>query len=96
MVELNKNLFKFIIKHLNQVKEGDLSVLIKKFWSLVILILQVPIYLLSFPIIIFLMLIKPFYLIRWTSLDPPRIGHFAKETELFCCAEDLKINIMVE
>ena len=93
MVELNKNLFKFTIKHLHQIKKGDLSVLIKKFWSFVILILQVPIYLLSFPIIIFLMLIKPFYLIRWTSLMSPRIGHFAKETEFFCCAEDLKINV---
>jgi len=79
-------------KHINQVKKGGVKVIIKKLRSLIYLILQIPIYLISIPLIITLHLIKPWYLIRWQELVSSRIGHFSAETELNCCERDAGIN----
>jgi putative glycosyltransferase (TIGR04372 family) len=47
----------------------------------------------SIPAVIIIRLVGPWYLIRWDTLQSRRIGHFAKETELYCCERDAKINI---
>ena len=92
MAALNKFLKKQFHKHITQIRKGGFKVIIKKIFSIIKLCFQIPVYPFSIPIIIFLYIIKPFYLVRWISLWSSRIGHFAKETELYCCAEDLKIN----
>ena len=93
MAELNKiNLLK-LNKHFIQIKKGGVKAIIKKLRSFIYLILQIPIYLISIPIVIIIRLIRPWFLIRWGALHSSRIGHFAKETELYCCERDAKINI---
>ena len=79
-------------KHIEQIKKGGILVIVKKLRSFIYLVLQIPIYLISIPAIIIIRLIRPWFLLRWLGLKPNRIGHFAKETELYCCESDAKIN----
>ena len=79
-------------KHINQIKKGGVNVIIKKSISFVYLILQVPVYLMSVPMVILIRLIRPWYLIRWQELIASRIGHFSVNTELYCCKRDAGIN----
>ena len=81
-----------INKHFRQIKNGGILVIIKKFKSLIVLFLQVPVYLISIPTIILIRLIRPWFLIRWHGINSARIGHFASETELYCCEIDSGIN----
>jgi len=80
-------------KHFLQIKKGGLIVIVKKLRSLFYLFLISPFYILAIPMVIILRLIRPWFLIRWLGLRSSRIGHFAKETELYCCERDAKINI---
>jgi putative glycosyltransferase (TIGR04372 family) len=45
------------------------------------------------PIIIFIRLISPFFIIRFGELITSRIGHLAANTELYLCEKDEEINI---
>ncbi len=85
-------MLKIMNKHFVQIKRGGVKVIAKKLRSLIYLLLQIPIYLLSIPLIIILHLIKPWYLIRWEELISSRIGHFSINTELYCCGRDAGIN----
>ena len=85
-------MLKRINKHYVQIKRGGVKVIAKKLRSLIYLLLQTPIYLLSIPLIVILRLIKSWYLIRWGELDSNRIGHFSAFTELYCCKRDAGIN----
>ena len=67
-------------KHFVQIRMGGVKVIAKKLRSLIYLLLQIPIYLLSIPLIIILRLIKSWYLIRWGELISSRIGHFCINT----------------
>ena len=79
-------------KHFVQIRRGGIKVIAKKLRSLIYLLLQTPVYLLSIPLIIILRLIKSWYLIRWGELISSRIGHFCVDTELYCCKRDVGIN----
>ena len=79
-------------KHFVQIRMGGVKVIAKKLRSLIYLLLQIPIYLLSIPLIIILHLIKSWYLIRWGELISSRIGHFCINTERYCCERDAGIN----
>tara|TARA_Y100000294_G_scaffold158008_1_gene159974 strand:- start:183 stop:1493 length:1311 start_codon:yes stop_codon:yes gene_type:complete len=79
-------------KHFVQIKRGGVKVIAKKLRSLIYLLLQTPVYLLSIPLIVILRLIKSWYLIRWGELISSRIGHFIINTELYCCKRDAGIN----
>ena len=79
-------------KHFVQIRMGGVKVIAKKLGSLIYLLLQIPVYLLSIPLIIILRLIKPWYLIRWGELISSRIGHFSINTEIYCCKRDAGIN----
>ena len=81
-----------INKHFEQIKSGGIIVFVKKVISSIYLILQIPIYLISIPTVIIIRLVRPWFLIRWNVLNSGRIGHFAKNTELYCCERDAKIN----
>ena len=85
-------MLKRINKHYVQIKRGGVKVIAKKLRSLIYLLLQTPIYLLSIPLIVILRLIKSWYLIRWGELDSNRIGHFSVFTEIYCCKRDAGIN----
>ena len=87
-----RNLLRHLNKHFIQIKKGGMLTIIKKLRSLIYLILQIPIYLISIPIVIVVFLIKPWFFIRWQRLISGRIGHFAVETELYCCERDAGIN----
>ena len=79
-------------KHFVQIRMGGVKVIAKKLRSLIYLLLQTPVYLLSIPLIIILRLINSWYLIRWGELDSNRIGHFSAFTGLYCCKRDAGIN----
>ena len=83
---------KILIKHFSQIKKGGIKISLKKLLSLLFIFFQLPIYLISVPIFIIIVLIRPWYLIRWNSLYSSRIGHFAGNTELYCCERDANIN----
>ena len=71
---------------------GGINVFFKKLVSFLYLFLNFPIYLISIPIFIIIILIRPWYLIRWNRLYSNRIGHLATNTELYCCERDANIN----
>jgi len=79
-------------KHIQQIKKGGTIIFLKKLKSLISLILQIPIYIISIPTVIIIRLIGPWFLIRLGALNSSRIGHFAKETELYFCERNAKIN----
>ena len=82
----------FFIKHFLQIKKEGIKTFLKKLIRLLSIFFQLPIYLISIPIFIIIFLIKPWYLIRWNQLRASRIGHFAVNTELYCCERDANIN----
>ena len=79
-------------KHIDQIKEGGFIVFIKKLKTIFYLLMQSPIYLLSFPLIIIIRLIRPWLLIRWHGLASSRIGHIAINSELYSCKREAKID----
>ena len=79
-------------KHKTQIKVGGILTIKKKTVSLIALGFQIPFYLLSIPTVILIRLIRPWYLIRWERLVSNRIGHLAKDTELYSCKVSAKIN----
>ena len=86
--------FKILLtKHFKQVKEGGIRTILKKLTSLFFVFVQLPIYLISIPTFVIIILVRPWYLIRWNVLNAGRIGHFALYTELYCCERDAKINL---
>jgi len=50
-------------------------------------------YILAVPVLMIIHFLSPFYLIRWKELNSIRLGHFAANTELYCCERDEGINI---
>ena len=42
--------------------------------------------------LIIVLILRPFYLVRWGELESSRLGHFAGNTELYCCERDHGIN----
>ena len=42
--------------------------------------------------LIIVLILRPFFLVRWGELESSRLGHFAGNTELYCCERDHGIN----
>ena len=91
-MELNKILLLNLNKHFVQIRKGGLKVIIKKLRSFIYLLLQIPFYLISIPLVFIIRLIKPWYLIRWQEIESGAMGHFTANTELYCCEKDAGIN----
>ena len=85
--------FKNLNKHLNQIKKGGIKTIIKKTRTIIFLILQIPFYILSIPSVIIIRLISPWLVVRFGEIKSSRIGHFAKELELYLNDLDAGINI---
>ena len=86
------NLKNFINKNILEVKKGGFTVILKKIITLIKILLLSPVYLCSIPILAVILLISPWYLIRFGSLESGRIGHFSANTELYCCEIESGIN----
>lgn len=50
-------------------------------------------YIVASIILLSVFLVRPLYLIRWQKMASGRIGHFAGNTELYCCERDAGINL---
>ena len=86
------NLKNFINKNISEIKKGGSTVIVKKIITLIKILLLVPVYLCSIPTLIIIRLISPWYLVRFGNLVSSRIGHFAANTELYCCEIESGIN----
>ena len=73
-MELNKILLLNLNKHFAQIRKGGLKVIIKKLRSFIYLLLQIPFYLISIPLVFIIRLIKPWYLIRWHEIESGAMG----------------------
>src|SRR3990167_10626764 len=49
-------------------------------------------FLIIFPIVLFVRIIRPIYLVRWQCCFSGRVGHLAANMELYCCEQDAGIN----
>jgi len=77
---------KYLVSQYNQIVAGGYSVLWCKIMTLLSLVAAVP-------FVVILFFLQPFYLVRWKELRSSRIGHFAANTELYCCERDVGINV---
>ena len=76
-------IFEILNKHFKQIRSGGVSVIIKKVYSTMCLILQSPVYFLSFPAVLLIRFISPWFLIRWGELRSSRIGHLTLDTSVY-------------
>ena len=76
-------------KHYNQIKKGGKVIFFRKLLTLIKILLTSPLYLVFFPILIIIYLIRPWFLIRFQWLPASRIGYFTVNTELYCCERDV-------
>lgn len=77
--------FRFILRHARDVREGGLPVILRKARTSVSLAVQVPLLV----VIVLIRALRPLVLIRFGPLRSERIGHFAANTELYLCERDL-------
>ena len=82
----------YLSKQYLQIKKGGFLVIFKKFISVFYLFFEFIVHLISIPVFIIITLIRPWYLIRWHKLYSSRLGHFALNTELYCCERDANLN----
>ena len=85
--------FKNLNKHLGQIKRGGIIVIIKKIRTFIMLTLKIPFIITLIPCVIIIRLASPWILIRLGEIKSSRIGHFAKELELYLNDLDAGINI---
>ena len=85
----------FLNKQIIDLKRGGLVTLSKKIITTINLIIFIvnPFYYIAILFVIFSRLISPFYLIRWGQLHSVKLGHFAMNTELYCCKREVGINV---
>ncbi len=78
---------------ISQIRRGGYLVLTRKIKRVLVVILKSPLYFLAVPCVIVIRLIRPWLLVRMDVLVASRIGHFAANTELYCCERDAGINV---
>ena len=83
----------FIERQLLQIQQGGRAVLFRKMKRALWMLLTLPLYILSVPVVLVFRLIRPWLLVRWGCLISSRIGHFAGNTELYLCERDAGINV---
>ena len=83
----------FIKRQLLQIQQGGRAVLFRKMKRALQICLKLPLFILAFPVVLVICLIRPWLLIRWSSLNNSRIGHFVADTELYLCEQDAGINV---
>ncbi len=86
---------KFIFKQFVDIKKGGISIFLKKVKATFKIIINIinPFYYIGLIILLVSYLIRPLFLIRWDNLHSEKIGHFAANTEIYCCKTDFNINV---
>jgi len=80
----------FIQRQITEIRAGGHPVVARKFKQAFRVL---PLWILAVPVVIVIRLIRPWFLIRWSALHSPRIGHFAANTEMYICERNAGINV---
>jgi putative glycosyltransferase (TIGR04372 family) len=83
----------FLINQFWQIQHGGIVTLVRKFKLVIILVAATPLFIAAFPIVVFVRLIRPWLLIRFSKIISVSIGHFSANTELYLCERDFNINV---
>ena len=85
------SLYYFLKKNIIDLIKGDSKIILRKIFTFIKMLLSIPFFVLGIFVLPILYLVRPYYLVRFRNLPSNRIGHFAANTELYCCERDLKI-----
>tara|TARA_B100000795_G_C22805767_1_gene444806 strand:- start:5338 stop:6591 length:1254 start_codon:yes stop_codon:yes gene_type:complete len=85
--------WKFIKRQTVQIRNGGALTISNKLKKIYPHIIFFPLYVLAFPIVIFIRLLAPIILIRWYGIVASRIGTFAANIELYLCEKECGINV---
>lgn len=77
----------------NKIFNRDKIEFLKLLKRVLNMILILPFFIFSIPIVLIIRIVRPILLIRFQGLVSSRIGHLAGNTELYLCEKDEKINI---
>lgn len=77
-----------IYKHLLDIKIGRIPVFFRKVKNLLNLLVTILYAVICIPLIVIIRCLRPLKLIRFGPLISQRLGHFAANTELYCCMRD--------
>jgi putative glycosyltransferase (TIGR04372 family) len=83
----------FIEKQIYQIKQGGITVLVRKIKLLFRKTFNLLLCILAIPVVLIMRLIRPWLLVRLGSLISSRIGHFGPNTEMYLCERDAGINV---
>jgi putative glycosyltransferase (TIGR04372 family) len=86
------DLLKFLKKNISEIKKGGLFIFYKKIITVIRLIITFFLCVTSIPILLIIYSINSKFIIRFQPLSSTRIGHFAANTELYMCENEMKIN----
>lgn len=84
---------KTIDRHIVQMRQGGYAVIFRKFKVALGRLHWLPLYLLAIPAVVFIRLIRPWFLVRCEPLRSARLGHFTSNTEFYLCERDAGINV---
>ena len=70
---------------LNQIQQGGIPILFNKIVLISLIVIAVP-------LVICVRILRPFILVRFRSLNSPRLGHYAANTELYLCEKDFGLH----
>ena len=88
---ISYEVFKKIIKHYQDVKKKGIREFLRKFKNLTLLVLNfLLIFFFAIPIFVLVIIISPFFLIRFGISRSSIVGHFIANTELYLCKKKLK------
>lgn len=87
------NIVTFVGRQVIQIQQGGWETLSRKIKVALRMLLKLPLYTVSVPVVIVFRLIRPWFLVRWGGLSSSRIGHFCANTEMYLCERDAGINI---
>ena len=78
----------YINRQFSEAKRGGVFIVARKIFTIIKLLLFTPTYFFALPILIFLYLIRPWFLVRFSLVTSDRLGHFAEDIELYLCERD--------
>ena len=83
MREFNYHQQRYIDRQILEIKRGGVSIVLRKIFTIIKLIISIPGYFLLLPFLLIVFLIRPWFLIRFGYLPSDRLGHFALNIELY-------------
>jgi putative glycosyltransferase (TIGR04372 family) len=83
----------FLRRQYNQIHKGGKAVFFYKLKKTLHFIAWIPLYIISFPVLIFIRILSPILIIRIGELQSSRIGHLGANTELYLCEKAAGINV---